>query len=977
MEPARKGFRLHVYIATLFLALIIVYAVVDLTLQYFKARETARNSSEKRTALIQAEVSWVIKYRYDKNKLATDILANSFINHERNFEGRSKYLGIFTEIFHNAPTISAAYIGYEDGEYFLVRRLPADSPLAKSLNAPVSTVYAIQSVERGTGGPLSTRYIFLDETFKTLGEKSLERDVMDARTRPWFRQAIDSDNTIFTDPYLFLATQEIGITLARRNPNTHSVAAVDVPLTGISSQLRDLRPTPSSELAIVNDDGLLLAGSDLAGQRLAGPATIGELPKLDATHGPVIVNAFAAANRQPTTKPLDLSDWDAFVSRIDVPGRPLYLVTVTPHAELLADVVAVRNSGLEITAVVILVAVLLTLACSRLASRPLGALTREATAIRAFKFDNRGPVQSYIAEIDLLAQAMDTMKSTIRRFLEIGGALAGERDFDRLLELLLVETMEIAAARGGSLYLSEPDGHLKCALAYRDGEAFEQVPPDLYPERDPNHPVIKAIAGSALTYSPNAAELLNWYPGLVSPTSPMLLTVGLRNRQGAVIGALMLFQERGALKNVQEPEILALIEALAGTAATAIESQRLYLQQKELFEALIQLIAGAIDRKSPYTGGHCQRVPVLTKMMARAAEEASEGPFAGFFLTEGQWEQLHLAAWLHDCGKVTSPEFVVDKATKLETIYDRLHEVRMRFEVIRREAEVACWKAIAEGKDRGAAERDLHALCETLDDEFAFVASCNTGDEFMTPEKIERLGKISTRTWTRTFDDRIGLSEDETRRRARAPAPSLPAVEPLLGDRPEHIIERPDTDRLASDNRWGFKIEVPEHLYNRGEVYNLSIRGGTLTAEERYKINEHVVETIRMLSVLPWPKELNEVIEFAGGHHEKMDGTGYPRRLSSEQMSVPSRIMAIADIFEALTATDRPYKKAKTLSQSLGIMAGMRDGGHIDPDLFDLFLSAGIYRKFADACMQTDQIDSVDIAKYSRQTTIQSPAASG
>jgi HD-GYP domain-containing protein (c-di-GMP phosphodiesterase class II) len=447
----------------------------------------------------------------------------------------------------------------------------------------------------------------------------------------------------------------------------------------------------------------------------------------------------------------------------------------------------------------------------------------------------------------------------------------------------------------------------------------------------------------------------------------VLIAVSLKNRQGEVVGALALLQDAGALQDAEEREVLALVEALSGTAAAAIDSQRLILEQKRLLESFIELVAGAIDSKSPYTGGHCQRVPELTKMIARAAEAQADGPFKDFALSEAQWEELHIAAWLHDCGKVTMPEHIVDKATKLETIYDRLHEVRMRFEVLKREAEIACWKAIAGGAAREKLIDELQAHWAVLDEEFAFVATCNEGGEFMAPEKIERLRHIAQRTWTRTLDDRIGLSQEERRRKELIPATPLPAVEPLLADRPEHIVERREQDRIAPDNPWGFKVEVPENLYNRGEIYNLVIGRGTLTTEDRYKINEHMVQTIRMLSRLPLPRHLSKVVEIAGGHHEKMDGTGYPRRLARDDMSVPARMMAIADIFEALTAADRPYKPAKTLSESLNIMAHMRDDAHIDPDIFDLVLSARVYMTYAERFLDPTQIDAVDPERYRRR----------
>ena len=149
-----------------------------------------------------------------------------------------------------------------------------------------------------------------------------------------------------------------------------------------------------------------------------------------------------------------------------------------------------------------------------------------------------------------------------------------------------------------------------------------------------------------------------------------------------------------------------------------------------------------------------------------------------------------------------------------------------------------------------------------------------------------------------------------------------------------------------------------------GEVYNLCIGRGTLTAEERFKINDHMVQTIIMLEQLPFPKHLKRVPEYAGGHHETMIGTGYPRRLTKADMSIPARAMAIADIFEALTAADRPYKKAKTLSESLRIMSFMKKDEHIDPDLFALFLETGVFSEYAEQYLLPEQIDEVDIDQY-------------
>ena len=407
-------------------------------------------------------------------------------------------------------------------------------------------------------------------------------------------------------------------------------------------------------------------------------------------------------------------------------------------------------------------------------------------------------------------------------------------------------------------------------------------------------------------------------------------------------------------------------------------------QQRNLFDNFTKLIAAAIDAKSPYTGGHCARVPVIAQMLVDAVCECDNGPFANFKINsdDQRWE-FEVAAWLHDCGKVTTPEHVVDKATKLEIIYNRIHEVRMRFEVLLRDAGIEYYQGLLEGKtDPQQLKAQLERRQQQIVDDFAFVAECNVGGEFMADDKIERLHEIARQTWTRYLDDQIGISRDEADRKSQ-PKPVLPVEEHLLADKPEHLFERPDNNPFENDAH-GFDMPVPQYLYNQGELHNLSIQKGTLSEEDRFKINEHIIQTINMLDKLDFPDYLANVPEFAGAHHETMNGTGYPCKRKKEDMSVQARIMgkftlfsigcvtgkmgmrpmAIADIFEALTAADRPYKPPKTLSEAIQIMSFMRNDQHIDPDLFDLFLTRRVYRKYAETYLKPEQVDEVDISKY-------------
>ena len=388
--------------------------------------------------------------------------------------------------------------------------------------------------------------------------------------------------------------------------------------------------------------------------------------------------------------------------------------------------------------------------------------------------------------------------------------------------------------------------------------------------------------------------------------------------------------------------------------------------QRNLIDSFIKILAESIDDKSPYTGGHCERVPEIARMLAVEASDSEDEIFKDFKLkTDDEWREFEIASWLHDCGKIATPEYVVDKATKLETIYNRIHEIRTRFEVLHRDAIIDYYKELESNpQNKEKALKILEEKHKKLQYDFAFLAECNIGGEFLDNGKIEKLKEISNITWIRNFDDRLGLSEVEKLRLKDIPVETFPKEEKLLDDKPEHIILREREIDKAVYEKYKFKLEIPKYAYNRGELYNLSIQRGTLTAEERFKINEHIIVTIKMLEQLPFTDNLKNVPQYAGSHHETMIGTGYPRKLTKDEISLPARIMAIADIFEALTACDRPYKKAKTLSESIKIMSFMAKDGHIDKDLFKLFLKSEIYLKYANMYLNEDQFDSVDVDKY-------------
>jgi len=386
----------------------------------------------------------------------------------------------------------------------------------------------------------------------------------------------------------------------------------------------------------------------------------------------------------------------------------------------------------------------------------------------------------------------------------------------------------------------------------------------------------------------------------------------MKNHENEIMGVLQLLNAKNPASGVVtafSKEAQQLAESLASQAAIALTNRALISHLENLFESFISLINAAIDDKSPYTAGHCARVPQLTMLLAEAVDATRVGPLRDFSMSEKDRYELKIAGLLHDCGKVTTPVHVVDKATKLETIFDRIHLLDTRFEVIKRDAEIQLLKAGQSREAPATVAVELSQRLLEIEADRAFLRVCNIGGEMMSDADRERVVQISTKYRWQDVSGKM-------------------------------------VDFLSVD-----------------ELENLTIRAGTLTAAERAIINHHIDVTIQMLESLPWPKHLKRVPEYAGGHHERMDGKGYPRGLTRDQMSLQARCMGIADIFEALTAKDRPYKKGKTLTESLTILGKFKLGGHIDPDLFDVFMWEEVYLKYAEQFMDKSQIDSVDLAK--------------
>ncbi len=526
---------------------------------------------------------------------------------------------------------------------------------------------------------------------------------------------------------------------------------------------------------------------------------------------------------------------------------------------------------------------------------------------------------------------LEKQLEVVRKLSEVGIALSAERDSVQLMELILRSAKELTNADGGTLYTRNKNElvfeiMLTDSLGtYLGGASGSEVGlPNIRLYDANGAPNLRMVAARAAVtgvtvnipdaYGATGYDLSGTraFDERTGYRSKSFLSVPMRNHEDEVIGVLQLINAKDESGKVIEfsLEHQEFVESLASQAAIAMSNSRLLDEQRKLFEAFIELIAGAIDDKSPYTGNHCRRVPELTLMLADAAAATDEGPLKDFTMSEEDRYELKIAGWLHDCGKVTTPEHVVDKSTKLETIFDRIKLVSTRFEVLKRDARVRMLERVLSENgisipDQGETAREYESQIQQLDKELEFLRHANIGAESMSEQDMNRVRKIGRYRWINEEGEEASfLSEDE--------------------------------------------------------VNNLTVRHGTLTKEERDIINNHIVATIKMLESLPYPKYLQRVPEFAGGHHERMDGKGYPRGLKREEMSIQARAMGIADVFEALTAGDRPYKKAMKLSEALRILGRMKMKNHVDPDLFDVFIREKVYLDYARRFLDPDQIDQVD-----------------
>jgi HD-GYP domain-containing protein (c-di-GMP phosphodiesterase class II) len=524
-------------------------------------------------------------------------------------------------------------------------------------------------------------------------------------------------------------------------------------------------------------------------------------------------------------------------------------------------------------------------------------------------------------------------RTNLQHFIDISIRLTTEKEPQLLLDEILQVVMSIANSDAGSIYSITEDDQLKFETVinkslnlYLGGgsDRFVSFPNiDLYIDGKPNQRAIVAHAVNsgkvinipdvyaALPFDMSAAREMDARTGYRTQS---MLTIPLKDHQDDILGVIQLINVKDSNNNIIpfSEELVTLIRSFASLGAIALTNSSLIKEMEELFSTFAETIAMAIDEKSPHTGGHCKRVPALTLMLADAVNAISKGPLASFSMSDSDRHQLDIAGWLHDCGKIATPDHIMEKATKLETIFDRISFIDAKFEIISRDLKINYQEQIISAMKNGKPV-EVQQLERLLDTELKQVAldrallqRINVGGEFLGDKELAQIERIAQHY---------------------------------------HLV--------IND------IRTP--LLNDDEVENLSIRRGTLTAGEHDVMKRHMDVTKNILDALPFPKHLSKVSEYALGHHEKLDGTGYPRGLTKEQMSIPARLMAITDIFEALSAVDRPYKKAKPVSECLFILGTMAEKNHLDPDIFAVFIESGVYKNYISEYANPEQLDDVDL----------------
>ncbi|MFM2484431.1 HD domain-containing phosphohydrolase [Celerinatantimonas yamalensis] len=1049
------AFSMRVTVVSLFTILSIVIVAVALGLQYYFSQSLAHDAAKTQFNHVAQRISDEIR-TLDRRSTAVVSLLSQYLENEKtaNIDSKKNLVLMMAQAMKQAPFLYAMYVGYPNGDFYELVNLNNSAIAKRQLAAAAQDRWVIIYIHNTPQGRRKET-LYYNSSF-ILTHKKIEKSNFYSNVRPWYHDALITNDIIKTSPYLFANTQSPGVTYAKKIAGSKEVIAADVSLEILNHYLKISRPSDQSETIIFDKNGNITADSlELKNRQEHLKATQLNLTKEEKSYikslGTLVVSnelnwppfdfsisgvpqGYSIDVMKLLAQKLGLKisfsngyNWHSLTSlfkqnQIDIlhsifknPTRESWGLYTQPYIKLSTAIASLAkesdfHSMSQLNGKIVAIPKDWALMELMKKNYPLIHIKEVKDSLEALV-----AVQEKHADATIDTNYVLRYLTNIHKFNKINiydlpkkSSLNENQDLSILIhnhdpqlrDLLNKAIQSITPREHHYFKLRWLD---KNSISNINNRLWAGVVPDqsftqlakLVTDKSPNK-VIDSVKIDGINYIIYVHKMKynlgnGNYIGVMTPTSdieePYMVKVYISLTLTLVILVLMtpiliylsrmivLPVKRLSIQNMHiknrefsslnkiKSHITEINELSSSMYSMSISIVKHEQKQKKLLDSFIQLIAQTIDDKSPFTGKHCARVPELAMMLAQAANTSPLPIFKNFdFDDQKKQYEFNIAAWLHDCGKITTPEHIIDKGSKLETIYNRIHEIRTRFEVLWRDIEIDYWKSRSLGEDKALLDIDLREKQKQILDDFAFIAQCNIGTESMDKMKLQRIQQIAALTWTRHFDDRLGLSPQESKVAAQSPSHPLPVTEHLLADKPEHLF--PWTHNPRYQMRDEINMIIPKLSANTGELYNLSIPKGTLTAEERFRINEHIISTISMLESLPLPAELARVPEIAGGHHETLIGTGYPKGLTAKDLSMEARILAIADVFEALTASDRPYKKAKTLSEALAILAVMVQEKKLDPDVFNLLITSNVYKKYAEKFLDQSQCDECDVSKY-------------
>ncbi|WED24181.1 metal-dependent phosphohydrolase [Vibrio sp. JC009] len=938
----KRKYSLSIHITSLFLFLAILLGVGLISISFYQskallsqiAQELSKEKAHELESAFEKQISPVLT---TLDLMATSTLPPVPDSHDK----EHNWLKSFKLIFDRNPKLVALFYGSDNGSSTQFRPLRSQQireQFAATNDAAIMLNYTDMDGKND--------FLFYSEELKQTLTNLSRDNKYDPRVRPWYTNAKPDGEIALTSPYHFYYLKTMGVTLSRTTVDNSSVVAADMTLDTLSQQLHSIALSPNTKLALYDSRFNLIAS-----HRLDQPVKENGDKDSEAPTDTIFSTVAGRVSSNTLYDQIEYQgkDWAITLTPVNLTKHiRLYLAEAIPEDDLIADLVDMRNKQILVATLILLLSFGAVWVTARRLANPLRTLINLTENIRGFHFRKTRYPKSVITEVNELTHSIELMEHTLHDLLGLLRDTASNHDFEHLAKTITKQSYLITKAE--TIVLS--------ILDKNEGKFVTAVNHSIIPFKIGINQLIDStpwmrskLNKGDIIHITKHDNVIKSYADVFYNTEIYLFP--MLNRHKTLVGILTVGYERPCEELQKDKHVF--LRELLNFAEIAKENIDQIQQQKQMMTSFIELMASAIDTKSPYTGGHCQRVPEVARRLTEVADRDTHY-FPEFSMDEDKWEELDFAAWLHDCGKVTTPEYIVDKATKLETIYDRIHEIRMRFELLKAQKETDCWKQINSGGDKAQLLAELDTELKTLDEEFEFISRINLGKEEMTEECMTKLQQIASKTWVRTLDDQLGISWVEKKRAGESA--ELPVTEPLIADKEVHKVHWEDEQELKGSNKEEYVLQPNKLKYNRGELYNLSIRQGTLTDEERYVINNHIIQTIELLKCLPYPEHLHGVPDIAGNHHERIDGKGYPRGLSASELSVQARVMAIADIFEAITSSDRPYKKAYTLDKALDIMTHLATSGHLDSKLYLLFLENNIDSIYASKYLNQAEIDN-------------------